>query len=359
MFFLKTFVTPLIFLAPSQEIDISAALERADGAIQEMVMREPRISDQAVRQIGTELGETVKALYQSNKNCPLAQVQEVIKRAQLKLFFGAVVELNTTADLYGDPEINPANIYYFRVFQQRDIWSCGYWSLLNAAAINTILASAHPTLSPFTLLQHISTHTNVRENVEDWQLHQFILHQIAIGAVRFQAPGYQNLPTFEHLTVLAQHHTLRLFVPGRTDTTLYFLGHHFGRDLGLHLDINEFGPGAELLVRGGEGAGMLDIGPILCGRLLNTFRNHVQQNTPYALNFVCCISGWASKAIGDPSKDYKTTGGSHYILISVVKLRDRNPVMIVCDSLNGPARCHIPYIKYIYSRFIQPFYNRS
>ncbi len=361
MFLFKPFLTPILFLAPSQEINITEAFELADRTLQEVVAREPRIPAPAVNQIGIELGEAVKELYQNNKSCSRVRVQEVIKRAQLKLFFGAVVDLNDTADLYGDPEIDPTRIHYFQVFPQQDIWSCGYWSLVNAATMKGILAGANPILTPRTMLQHITTHIqpNVHDAVINWQLHQFILHQIGIGVVRLQAPGRQNLPTFEHLTILAQHPTLQLFVPGRTDTTLYYLGYHLGREHGLQLEINEFGPGAELLVRGGEGAGILDIGPIMCNRLLNTFRDHVQRNVPYALHFVSCISGWASKTVGDPSKDYKTTNGSHYILISVVKLRDRNPVMIVCDSINWPVRCHIPYIKFVYSRFIQPFYNRK
>lgn len=353
MNFINAFIAPPVL--ESQSFTLTDAVTFAQRAFRQIALLHPQIPVAEFRELGRQVGADLEELFEEGQGTR-ERVYELVRRAELRLIFGASFECNSVADLANEPQIDTRNIFYFRTFQQTDAWSCGYWSILNGAAIKYCLAN-NQALTPYNMLQRIcALGIDPDADVRTWPIHRFIVHEIRHQALRLREPGPDDIPMDDHLQILAQHPQIRLFDIHQNDASLFLLGNFFGREEGLHVLASQYNDRGLL----GE-VGPLVATNILMPRVFNYFdQNFVRANVPGALHFVCVLTRYKNQELtGDVAKDLESTSSSHYILISVVKLRNRNPIMIICDSFNWGIHAHRNHINFIYSRFVRPFYPQK
>lgn len=310
---LSTALMPLLFTLSSEEITINQAFEKAQDFMHVVETMYSTASEQVLEHLGQEVGIAIKGLFASSSKCSQAVVEEVIKRLLVEVirpsFTRYALGATTTLNVLPNPLCTLTSkellrVFYLRLIQQNDGWSCGYWSVFNACALNHILTNGYSLIS---------------ENIQ-------ILTNERVRALLAQVPK-QSISEAELIALIHAQDLKDVFIVTvnqenghEGSLTCTYKGPYNEEEdnkpysmITFVQDQNEF------------------------AEVFNILRERLKQNdTSRAFHFICNLEGY------------------HWILISIVKKVHREPFMIIADSVNFmvPHRGNDRYISFLYKALL-------
>jgi hypothetical protein len=344
MDFVKTLLVSALCAAPAQEINLNQAFALANTTLRMVKVRHPAISAQSIAQSGSGLGEQIDALYINKDLCSKDIVNNLIDKARARLIFGTNVELKYLPFSLGTLLPHQlCNIFYFESLLQEDGWTCGYRTIFNAAAINHLLTNRRD-LTYQNLSGQASTYEDFNLDPLEWFCTRYLSNLFPEDQ-----PSDESQPHEEHLLTLAQCPLYNLNVVGGS-LNFHILGYFGDLEAGISPEVmhDSFVSHDQVLNQR-----LIQFGPAAIKNLfLQRLRTHfytqyVNANARGALHFACVLP-WLNGGKLDKKK-------SHWILISIVKLVDRNPIMIILDSKNYDIENGagiVGFIEFLYHHFM-------
>jgi hypothetical protein len=282
-----------------------------------------------------------------------AEVEALKKQASVGLTFGCQIDTFPVVDLTNQlSPIQIASIFHLPSISQSDRWSCGCWATFNSAAIKDILAPQRSILTSGAikkLAQLYHDSIGGLDSTVDYVLNNFNQeehNQDNIAEVERPQVGITFLD--RHLYTLIQNPLFQF------NNNAFILVHYDG-----------LWP-ADILFREAFSAEQIAQNLNKKNALFQVWDQLVNgwviNNQAGALNFICRIQ-WP-KDDAKPNKRGTVETVCHWILISLVKLRNRNPILLVLDSANSPiGSCGtskhditpMDYLIPLYQRFVAPY----
>lgn len=275
----------------------------------------------------------------SDSKINLSDAEEITQNIIFELVFGQQINLLNnilSSDLKGK------HIYYFQSAIQQDGWSCGYWSCFNAEAINYHLNNNLP-LNSESIKQRAQLYrsrVSAKKDLESTEVN-------CVARSLLNNGQGMNIHKLEGLNIENCHenkiHLLLLDVVGNGQTQIPSV---------CPIIYSPNGPHAQQkILRLSEDTSwnphnlahpLQNLKNQFFDKLKEYFRRiYFETNQPGAIHFVCNLNM-----------------GSHWILISIVKLKDRKPIMIILDSMHWSIKKNSSayhYVNFLYDQFIRPY----
>lgn len=276
-------------------------------------------------------------------------------------FFKIIGKINARVVLGTDTECcilppiftnnNPHNLDWANIinmdaaYQGARTNSCGLFTVENAAALNYLLIHDIPITSG-AVRDYLNAHHMLDETDQSWLLRQFLLQSIHPNI----CPGRNIMADTGHVHLMSTCPYLNLNRAGGLNN-FHIIGYQGGLDQGILADLQDpfLHSDAYLSQLIAEGAGMHEITTPFFNRLFIDFNSRfVTPNRPGIIHFACVLNN-----------------PRHYILISIVKLINMRPIMLIFDSYHCPINVQAPIIRgtnydfivFLHNRFIRPFYT--
>ncbi len=229
-----------------------------------------------------------------------------------KMVFGATTATHSLPDVLGTlTKHYKAHTFYLQSVNQGDDWSCGYWAVFNALALNYLLEKGYAVTSDH--LQTL-THDKVRK---------------LISNVPKQSIDEAQLMALIHAQELKDVFILTFNQKNKNEQSLLACTYE-----GPYDEKEDSNPYSTVTFTQEQNE-FTEIFALL--------RERIKQNDKArAYHFICNLEAY------------------HWILISIVKRVDRGPIIIILDSAQFPVphRGNEQYITFLYTTFIQPFYQQ-
>lgn len=277
----------------------------------------------------------------------------LIKNAKLKLVFGEPNDTKNLPDILKDL----GHIYYLNSVSQQDWWSCGYWSVFNAEAVDYLVAN-RLCLTSRSIQNRAKTHWPRIKRRAQLEVNEvnYVARYIPFDGQKLNQHTIKFL--YENIDRAPENkvHILLKDVSGDNgkDTEIgsniwpaccYTNGPHMEEVLKKFTandkpgkNSNNFDPAGFESVFTAKRRGFFDC-------LKSHFSNqYVKPNQPGALHFICNLNG-----------------GFHWVLISVVKLHNLDkPILVILDSFHSSLTGDfLEYVLFLHNQFIKPYIDVS
>lgn len=351
MNFINSMVMMLGFSGASDYISLENMRARIETRIQNTLHYHNAIDLEFVNNVraGTiDYTDQISTYY----GIPVENVPSILKSLKQELTLGCASKSIELPSELRDCQ----NIFQLRAFTQEDGNSCGFWSIFNARALQNIIdRTPEPTaILPDNNAQYLLSSNNIQkravrdkhlirsvflepDNLVNWaQRDNFNNFHVLIRPIDNGVPTIwlQTYYSLLEQRVLEMGAAIEEDIVNRDEQLREEHGENY------HSAINELRAQANSDNITNQVKNQMDMSlAVLATQFGN---NHVTPNVPGALHFACNLSF--------------NNRGIHWILISIVKLTDRNPVMIILDSANFALGSQAQaFARYLYNLFVRPF----
>ena len=217
------------------------------------------------------------------------------------------------------------NVFYLKSVEQENSWSCGYWSLANALALQQLMAENQPidhqeiAKRATSIYQTLNIDDGILIEGNEIQKEADSINLLNTHVLEWRGPEYGVLP----------------------DYTEKYLAEESNGDLAkLRIDLPQW------IALENEPHGRLrralqiaianNIREEYFTRLKKHYFEDIDFDQPQLINFICSY------------------GGAHWYLISIVKRANKHPILLILDSYNWPVKIGLAdYIQTLHKYFIE------
>lgn len=322
-----------------EHVSIDQALERVEQTLQQAIAQVDQTlarsgSDHCLNpgqlaQLREDLRINLRSNVTSNNLIDVIYVDEALKNTLSLLLLGANNKDNHNSLISGNMENTLENsraftqlsdLFYLKSAQQPDSWSCGYWALANAKVLGEVLFAGQAIDAQEIAQRATQFYKDLNVN----QAHLLSSDEIIELLTNFNILNFHVLERrHEHYGVLPDY--LEPFILQNRE--LYEQRMEIPQLIALQdeQELRDQQIGLAEVVRNN-----------FFIRLKQYHLNNIRPEQPQLINFFCNL------------------GGAHWILISIVKPINRQPILLILDSANWKVRSDsADYIKTLHKYFIE------